>query len=86
MVDRMKTIILTTAAARQFDVLPQDAREAIARALDAYAVTGEGDVKRLTGREACRLRVGRYRVIFGEDAATVLVIYVGKRDEETYRR
>jgi PHD/YefM family antitoxin component YafN of YafNO toxin-antitoxin module len=61
-------------------------RDAIARALDAYAVTGEGVVKRLTGREAYPLRVGRYRVIFGGDAATVLVIYVGKRDEETYRR
>jgi mRNA interferase RelE/StbE len=82
----MKTIVLTIAAARQFDALPQEARSSIADALHAYALSGSGDVKRLIGRDAYRMRVGRYRVIFEEDAVTVLALYVGKRDENTYRR
>lgn len=52
----------------------------------AYALSGSGDVKRLTGRDAYRMRVGRYRIVFEEDVVTVLAVYVGKRDESTYRR
>ena len=82
----MKTIVLTIAAARQFDALPAEARSSIADALHAYALSGSGDVKRLIGRNAYRMRVGRYRVIFEEDAVTVLAVHVGKRDENKYRR
>lgn len=82
----MKTIIFTVAAARQFDALPAEARAAVAGGLEAYAMTGSGDVKRLTGRPEYRMRVGRYRVIFAEDAATILSLHIGKRDEGTYRR
>jgi mRNA interferase RelE/StbE len=81
----MKTIVLSVAAARQFDALPADARSSIAEALHAYGISGSGDVKRLTGRDAYRMRVGRYRVLFEQDAVTV-VAYKGKRDESTYRR
>jgi mRNA interferase RelE/StbE len=38
--------------------------------LDRYAITGQGDVKRLQGREGYRLRIGWYRVIFDEAATT----------------
>jgi mRNA interferase RelE/StbE len=82
----MKTIILTHAAAKDLDALTSDARGAVVDALHAYAIDGRGDVKRLSGRDGFRLRVGRYRVIFAEDATTILAVYVGKRQTTTYRR
>jgi mRNA interferase RelE/StbE len=82
----MKTIIFTTAAARQLDALPAVARTEISEALAHYAVEGIGDVKRLSGRDGFRLRVGAYRVIFDEDAATILAVYVGRRATTTYKR
>lgn len=81
----MKTIVLTTAAAKQFDALPVTVQETIEEALALYAILGQGDVKRLQGRSGYRLRVGRYRVVFAEDGITVLVVYVGKRETTTYR-
>ena len=82
----MKSIILTHQAAKDLDALPGDAREAVCEGLIAYATSGAGDVKRLSGREGFRLRVGRYRVIFDEDQTTILAIYIGKRETTTYRR
>lgn len=82
----MKTIIFTAAAARDFDALPSDARKAVGDGLISYAMTGVGDVKRLAGRDGYRMRIGRYRVLFDEDAATILAIYIGKRETTTYRR
>ena len=82
----MKTIILTTAAAKDLDALPAEARTAVEDGLTRYALTGEGDVKMLKGREGFRLRIGRYRVLFDEDTQTILAIYIGKRETTTYRR
>ncbi len=82
----MKTIVLTQKAAKELDSLPANAREAVTEALALYAVTGNGDVKKLSGRDGFRMRVGSYRVIFDEDCVTVLAIYVGKRETTTYRR
>ncbi|HEX4297756.1 MAG TPA: plasmid stabilization protein [Devosia sp.] len=81
----MKTIIFTSAAARQLDALPDAVRDQLLSDLDRYAMTGQGDVKRLSGRDAYRLRSGRYRVLFDEDRTTVLAVYVGKRETTTYR-
>ncbi|WP_336606162.1 plasmid stabilization protein [Candidatus Rhodoblastus alkanivorans] len=66
--------------------MPPDARAAVCEGLIAYAVSGAGDVKRLSGREGFRLRVGRYRIIFDEDQETILAIYIGRRETTTYRR
>lgn len=82
----MKTIILTVAAAKDLDALASDARLQVSEALVLYATDGRGDVKRLSGRDGYRLRVGRYRVIFDEDQTTILAIYIGKRETTTYRR
>lgn len=82
----MKTIVLTAAAAKDLDDLPAEAREAVSEGLIHYALTGEGDVKRLSGREGYRMRIGRYRVLFDEDQTTILAIYIGKRETTTYRR
>lgn len=81
----MKTIIFTSAAARQLDTLPEDARDRLLVDLERYAMTGAGDVKKLQGRDGFRLRSGRYRVLFDEDQTTVLAIYIGKRETTTYR-
>jgi mRNA interferase RelE/StbE len=82
----VKTIVFTSAAAKEFDSLPDPDREQVDDALCIYAVSGHGDVKRLSGRPEYRLRIGRYRVIFAEDQTTILAIYVGKRETTTYRR
>ena len=80
----MKTIILTLSAAKDLDALPPDAREQAG--LHRYAMTGQGDVKALRGRDGYRLRIGSYRVIFDEDATTILAIYVGRPATTTYKR
>ena len=82
----MKTIILTLSAAKDLDGLPKDAREQVEAGLHRYAMTGQGDVKRLQGRDGFRLRIGSYPVIFDEDTMTILAIYVGRRDTTTYKR
>lgn len=82
----MKTIILTHSAARDLDELPAPARTAVETALIRYAMSGEGDVKRLQGRKGFRMRVGSYRVLFDEDRLTILAIYVGRRETTTYAR
>lgn len=81
----LKTIIFTAAAAKDLDQLPAQPRIAIEDALNRYAMTGMGDVKRLQGRDGYRMRVGRYRVLFDEDQTTVLAIYIGKRETTSYR-
>ncbi len=82
----MKTIVFTHQAAKDLDAIEPKDRETILTALASYAVSGRGDAKRLYGRDGCRLRIGRYRVIFQEDAMTILAVYVGNRETTTYRR
>lgn len=81
----MKTIVFTHAAAKDFDALPQQAQGQVMDGLTSYATSGHGDVKALKGRTGYRLRIGRYRVIFTDDAITILAIYIGKRETTTYR-
>jgi mRNA interferase RelE/StbE len=82
----VKTIIFTNKAAKELDALPAAARVAVDNALILYASQGTGDVKKLQGAEGYRLRVGEYRVLFAEDAVTILAVYVGRRSTTTYRR
>ena len=82
----MKTIILTLSAAKDLDALPRGAREQVEAGLHRYAMTGQGDVTALQGRDGYRLRIGSYRVLFDEDATTILAIYIGRRATTTYKR
>src|SRR5277367_494952 len=82
----VKSIILTLSAAKDLDALPRDAREQVEDGLHRYAMTGQGDVKALQGREGYRLRIGSCRVIFDEDKTTILAIFIGRRATTTYRR
>jgi len=75
----VKSIILTLGAAKDLDALPRDAREQLEAGLHRYAMTGQGDVKALQGRDGYRFRVGAYRVIFDEDATTILASAAGPR-------
>ncbi len=74
------------SAAKDLDALPRDAREQVEAGLHRYAMSGQGDVKALQGRDGYRLRIGAYRVIFDQDTATILAIYIGRRVTTTYRR
>lgn len=82
----MKTVVYSPAANKQLDALPLPAQEQITDALHAYAISGRGDIKSLSGRVGYRLRVGAYRIIFSEDLTTVLAIYIGRRGTTTYGR
>ena len=75
----MAEIVFTTAAIRQWDKLSPDVRKRINGKLASYAKSGTGDVKRLKGRDGCRLRVGDWRVIFIEDEVQIVVVAVGNR-------
>jgi mRNA interferase RelE/StbE len=77
----VKPIAYTGAAARQRAKLDAKVRARIDAKLEFYAKTGQGDVKRLTGREGARLRVGDWRVIFYEEGGAVIVAAVGHRRE-----
>ncbi|EJW11265.1 plasmid stabilization system [Rhodovulum sp. PH10] len=77
----MKTVVHAASAARQRRRLEGETRQRIDAKLVRYAETGEGDVKRLTGRPGIRLRVGDWRVIFVENDTTITVLAVGHRRE-----
>ena len=77
----MKAIAYTGVAARQRAKLDAKVRARIDAKLDGYARSGQGDVKRLTGRDGARLRVGDWRVIFYEEGGTIVVAAVGHRRE-----
>ncbi len=75
----MKTITYTLAADRFLSkIQPQD-RVWIEGKVERYALTGEGDVKAMTGSPTFRLRVGPFRVIFTETLVVLDVLDVGHR-------
>ncbi len=80
----MKTIVLSASAARALDKMTASVRAQVTEALHAYAMTGAGDTKAMTGTPTVRLRSGSYRVIFDETATTIHVLALGDR-REIYR-
>jgi mRNA interferase RelE/StbE len=77
----MGQVVFSAAATRQWLKLPQQLRDRIGRKLDAFAATGQGDVKKLKGQQGARLRVRDWRVIFYEEGEMVVVVAVGHRRE-----
>ena len=77
----MGQVVFSAAATRQWLKLPQQLRDRIGKKLDAFATTGQGDVKKLKGQQGARLRVGDWRVIFYEEGKMVVVVAVGHRRE-----
>ena len=79
-----KTLVFTTVSGRAFWKLPEPVQESVTRKLYLYGLTGEGDVKRMTGSDVVRMRNGDYRIVFAETTTTLTVLAVGHR-REIYR-
>ena len=80
----MRAVSYTTRAMREMRKLPAKVRTRMGNALQRYAETGEGDVKRLSGTVGSRLRVGDYRALFTETEDTIEVRAVRHR-KDVYR-
>ncbi|KQP04725.1 hypothetical protein [Methylobacterium sp. Leaf93] len=74
-----KTLVFTSGAGRAFWKLPAEVQETLNQKLFLYGLTGEGDVKRLVGVNALRLRDGEYRIVFEESATALTIVAVGHR-------
>ena len=74
-------IAFTAAATRQWLKLSADVRRRLNAKLETFARTGQGDVKRLKGRDGARLRVGDWRIVFYIENRTIVVAAVGHRRE-----
>ena len=61
--------------------LPRNLRERIFYSVERFDASGIGDVKKLKGFEAYRLRVGKYRVIFKMKGDIIFVVRVLKRED-----
>ena len=80
-------VILPKSVQKQLDRLADDvARRTLARLGELELVRRPPDVKKLKGRNAWRIRVGDYRVIYEihDRELVVLVVTVGHR-REVYR-
>ena len=77
----MKEVAFTGAATRQWLKLSADVRVRLDAKLTAFARTGQGDVKRLKGRDGARLRIGDWRIVFYLDGNRIVVVAVGHRRE-----
>jgi mRNA interferase RelE/StbE len=80
-------VILPRSVQRELDRLPDDAvKRIMARLAQLEANPRTADVKKLKGRDAWRIRVGDYRVIYEihDRELQILVITVGHR-REIYR-
>lgn len=77
------TVSYLPAARKALKTMPRSDRNVLMEKLDRYAATGEGDVKKLGGSSAYRLRHGDWRAIFTLDDG-VLVVRVAHR-REVYR-
>ena len=78
---RVKEILFTSAALRQWRKLTPATRTQIDAKLSAYAESGIGDVKALKGVSGMRLRSGDWRVLFTMSGETITIHAVGHRRE-----
>ncbi len=80
-------VILPKSVQKELDRLPNDiARRILARLAGLETNPRPADVKKLKGRDAWRIRVGDYRVIYEihDRVLQIIVITVGHR-REVYR-
>lgn len=82
-----RTLVYARAALRQLRKLPRAAQAVVVTALETYAASGAGDVRRLVNVRPpeYRLRVGDYRARFALTGAApdgaVEVLFIGDRRE-----
>jgi mRNA interferase RelE/StbE len=79
-----RTLTFISASARAFWKLPALVQESLIQKLSLYGLTGEGDLKRMSGSNLLRMRHGEYRVIFEEAGSELIIVAVGHR-REIYR-
>jgi mRNA interferase RelE/StbE len=81
----MRTVVFSSNSSKLLDALPPEVNQAVENALSKLAISGIGDVKKLsTRKETFRLRVGRYRVFFKQTHQIIYFFHVGKRETTTY--
>ena len=83
----MYSVLLASAAQREFRKLPREHVERVTDSLASLAEDPRTNAEKLQGEDAFRIRVGRYRVVFRVDdhAREVLVVRIAHR-REVYRR
>jgi mRNA interferase RelE/StbE len=80
----MLRLELTAQALKQLRSVPKRDRDAILDKLAAHAQANTGDVKRLKGSSAFRLRHGDWRAVFEHKGETLLAPEIAHR-REIYR-
>jgi mRNA interferase RelE/StbE len=79
-----KTLVFSGSAAKSFGKLTPEMQERIYEALFSYGAQRRGDVKRMKGDPALRIRVGDYRIIFDEHPNSLDILALGDR-RDIYR-
>ena len=82
----MREVEWTETALEHMAVLDKGIARRVKQAVERFAATGAGNVKKLQGIDPSeyRLRVGDYRVRFHQDGETIRVLRVANR-REAYR-
>jgi mRNA interferase RelE/StbE len=82
----LKKIIITPQARADVRRIDRETAMRILAALDRFARTGEGDIKKLQGDSGeLRLRVGDYRVRFNEEPPGTILVHSVLHRSEAYR-
>ncbi len=82
----MKKVYFRPAAVKELEALEDRDRDLVEDAIERFAQTGQGDVKKLKGREKdLRLRAGDWRIRFVyEHPDAIRVLHIRNR-REAYR-
>ena len=82
----MKKIVVTPQAKTDVRRIDRETAMRILAALDRFARTGEGDIKKLQGDSGeLRLRVGDYRIRFNEEPPGTILVHSVLHRSEAYR-
>jgi mRNA-degrading endonuclease RelE of RelBE toxin-antitoxin system len=82
----LKKIVITPQAKIDVRRIDRETAMRILAALDRFARTSEGDIKKLQGDSGeLRLRVGDYRVRFNEEPPGTLLVHAVLHRSEAYR-
>jgi mRNA-degrading endonuclease RelE of RelBE toxin-antitoxin system len=82
----LKKIVITPQARIDVRRIDRETAMRILAALDRFARTGEGDIKKLQGDSGeLRLRVGDYRVRFNEEPPGTILVHSVLHRSEAYR-
>lgn len=82
----MKKIVITPQAKTDVRRIDRETAMRILAALDRFARTSEGDIKKLQGDSGeLRLRVGDYRVRFNEEPPGTILVHAVLHRSEAYR-